>query len=645
MTVCFAPPGSGTGGFFGQGACREGESAALLNLLTMKRAALTLFLCLAALPAMAVDPPRDLLGSASWNMIRPSDDIASIETIAAQGLPGGAMTELRVTVKRAVDPFYNIQATADLSATPVIGHRLRFQFWARAEGRNTVRAVVETAGAPYTGVEAQTIDLTPQWKQYTLQETVSQIFDQPLAARLQVGAQAGVMEFAAVKAEDIGVDPAIIAAKREITPSAEAARIRKYRTGPLTIKVVDDKGKPMRDTRVKVEMTRHAFLFGCNFFGLNPKDDSPQQQAYRDRFTTIFNYATLPFYWGAFEPQQGNPDFARVDTMLDWCNAHGITPKAHPLVWHEVYPGWAPKDPDAAIPLMHKRVTDIVTKESGRIPYYDVVNEAANGASTNPPNGESAWLKRDGAPKVVETALGWARSATGGAPGRFTNTPDTFIYNDYETGEPNVALWKAIKKDGKLPDAVGIQSHMHSGPWPMEKVWQICETFAQFDRPIHFTETTVLSGPKRNVDFNGPPATDWNTTVGGEAAQAGYVAQFYTLLFSHPSVHAITWWDFSDRDAWAGAPSGLVRKDMSPKPAYDRLMQLIHHNWWTNASGVTDKAGIFQTRAYYGDYRITLDGPKGHRVIDKVKYPDGSGEMTIVINPKSDVMLYIKPPH
>jgi len=604
----------------------------------MNRIALTILLCLAALPAMAADPPRDLLGGAAWNMIRPSEDAASIETIAAQGLPGGATTELRVTVKHAADPFYNIQATADLSGVPQIGHRLRFQFWGRAAGRNTVRAVVETTGTPYTGAEAQSIDLTPQWKQYTLQETISQTFDQPLAARLQVGAQAGIMEFAAIKVEDTGVDPAIIAAKREITPAAEAARIRKYRTGMLAVKIVGPDGKPLRNVHIRIEMTRHAFLFGCNIFGLNPKDDSPLQQAYRDRFAALFNYATLPFYWGAFEPQQGNTDFPRLDAMADWCNAHGVAPKAHPLVWHEVYPWWAPRDPDAAIPLLRKRATDIVTHERKRILYYDVVNEAANGASTNPPNGDSAWLKRDGAPKVVETALGWARSAAGGAP-------DTFIYNDYETGEANVTLWKAMKKDGKLPDAAGIQSHMHSGPWPMEKVWQVCETFAQFGLPIHFTETTVLSGPKRNVDFNGPPATDWNTTPEGEAAQADYVAQFYTLLFSHPSVHAITWWDFSDKDSWAGAPAGLVRKDMSPKPAYNRLMQLIHHDWWTDTSGVTNKNGEFPTRAYYGDYKITIDGPAGHRVIGNVKYPDGSGEMTIVINPKTDVILYVKPPH
>ena len=600
----------------------------------MKRAALVILLCFTALPAMAADPPRDLLGGADWNIVRPAGDAATIETAAAQDLPGGAKTEMRVTVNRAVDPLYGIQAAANLSAVPEEGHRLRFRFWARAAASNSVRAVVETAGAPYTGVESQTIDLTPEWKRYTLLETVSQAFDQPLAARLQVGAQAGVIEFAAVRVEDIGPDPAVLEAGQEVTPAAEAARIRKYRTGMLTIKLVDADGKPLPNARVKVEMTRHAFLFGCNVFGLNLKDGSPAQQAYRDRFAALFNYATLPFYWGAFEPEPGKADFPRLDAMADWCNKRGITPKAHPLVWHEVYPWWAPADADTAIPILQKRVTDIVSHERRRIAYYDVVNEAANGASATPPNGESAWIKRDGAPAVVETALGWARSAATGAP-------DTFVYNDYETGAANVALWAAMKKDGKLPDAVGIQSHMHSGVWPMERVWQVCETFSKFGRPIHFTETTVLSGPKRDVDFKAPPATDWNTTPEGEEAQADYVAQFYTLLFSHPSVHAVTWWDFSDKDAWMGAPAGLVRRDMSPKPAYDRLMRLIHHDWWTTASGVTSKGGRFQTRAYYGVYKVTVDGPGAQRVVDDVTYADGSGDKTITIDLRKGGMPHI----
>ena len=84
-----------------------------------------------------------------------------------------------------------------------------------------------------------------------------------------------------------------------------------------------------------------------------------------------------------------------------------------------------------------------------------------------PPNGESNWIKRDGPAPVVETALGWARAAGKGLP-------ETFLYNDYDTGDSNVALLTQLQKDGKLPDAIGLQSHMHGGEWPLTKVWAVC---------------------------------------------------------------------------------------------------------------------------------------------------------------------------
>jgi hypothetical protein len=47
------------------------------------------------------------------------------------------------------------------------------------------------------------------------------------------------------------------------------------------------------------------------------------------------------------------------------------------------------------------------------------------------------------------------------------------------------------------------------------------------------------------------------------------VGWFYTLLFSHPAVAALIWWDLSDRGALPGAPAGLLREDVGFKPAYD----------------------------------------------------------------------------
>ncbi|MGO8671888.1 MAG: endo-1,4-beta-xylanase [Capsulimonadaceae bacterium] len=567
--------------------------------------------------------PRDLTAGAVWAVLRPDEQTAAMSIQQHTALPDGVRDEIVVTVNRATPTPFGVQVTSTLATAPADADRIAFHFRARSDSRNPIRAVIETLGSPWTSVAAGTIHLTSAWQEYAVTGTAG-TYDQPLAARLQVGAATGILEFTDLHVEDLGPDPALIEARSAVAPEAVQARIRRYRMGDLTVHVVDTFGHPVENATVHVRMWRQDFLFGCNFFRLDPVDNSPAQVAYRAEFDALFNYATLPFYWGSFEQQRGNPAFWRLDPMVDWCIAHGITPKAHPLVWHALYPEWAPADPQDAIPLLRRRVIEIVTRERTRIPFYDVVNEASNGATFTPANGESRWLQRDGAPVVVETALDWARGAAGAAP-------DHFIYNDYETGDPNLDLLTRMQHDGKLPDIIGIQSHMHGGVWPLDRIWMVCQSFSRFGRPIHFTETTVLSGPKRDIDFNGPAATDWDTTPDGEAAQADYVAKFYSILFSHPSVRAITWWDFSDDCAWLGAPAGLVRKDMTPKPAYIRLRQLIRHDWWTNADGHTDAHGNFTVRAFYGDYAITTGDRRGRSVSTAVSFPTGRPRQSVIL--------------
>jgi hypothetical protein len=81
---------------------------------------------------------------------------------------------------------------------------------------------------------------------------------------------------------------------------------------------------------------------------------------------------------------------------------------------------------------------------------------------------------------------------------------------------------------------------------------------------------------------------------------------------------AITWWDFADRGAWQGAPAGFLRKDLSPKPAYEKLVHLLKEKWWTNAVGATNAEGRFEFRGFLGDFSIrvrTADGRAVERAV------------------------------
>jgi endo-1,4-beta-xylanase len=594
-------------------------------MLLPLRLMLFISLCLLTTVAQAENAPPDLLAPGGWTFTMPHPgDAMQVETPTAGKDNDKDYAQETLTVTAPATPFYLIQLVRGIPTAVPEGRRLELRFAARSATKNPMRVTVEKNGPPYTGALDRDIVLSSEWRSYTLTGLSLGYGQNGLSAHFQVGQQAGVIELRDIHVTDIGPDPAMAAAAEALRPKRIQARIEKYRKGTLTVRVVNREGQPVKDVTVKITQTRHAFLFGCNVFGYDPNDMSAAQKAYRDEFAALFNYATVPFYWGAFEETQGKPDYARLQTMADWCLAHGITPKGHPLVWHEVWPGWAPNDPDAAIPLLRARVAAIVPHYAKTIHYWDVLNEANGAASFQPPNGESRWIERDGPAPVVETALGWARAAGQGLP-------ETFLYNDYDTGDNNLALLTRLQADGKLPDAIGLQSHMHDGVWPPAKIWAVCENFSRFGKPIHFTETTVLSGPRRTVDFNGPYPTDWNTTPDGEAAQADYVTQFYTILFSHPALRAITWWDFSDKNAWLNAPAGLVRRDMTPKPAYTRLLNLIHKTWWTDTLARTNQRGAVTARVFYGAYALTATDTHHRTVQRTVFFPESAPPLSVTL--------------
>lgn len=382
--------------------------------------------------------------------------------------------------------------------------------------------------------------------------------------------------------------------------AAARASIERHRKGTASVRVEDAAGKPVAGAKAVIEQLGHEFLFGCNLFLFGRCGDPDQEQAYRQRFAALFNYCTLGFYWASYEPVRGKPNYEYTDQVLEWTAKQGITCKGHPLVWDHPAssPPWLPDAPDEIAQLVLGRVKDIVSRYRGRIDFWDVVNEATHLLDHANRTKMADWGAASGALPYVAEPLRAARAS---------NPDATLSVNDYRTDPPYYGLLSRLKVGGKyLFDVVGIQSHMHQEVWPLHKVYGLCEQYAKLRAPIHFTETTILSGGKeKEGDAWGP------TMPKGEAEQAEQVASFYTTLFAHPALRAITWWDCSDYHAWQNAPAGLVRRDMSPKPAYERLLKLVKGQWWTKVEDVTDNNGVLNWNGFFGEYRVTAETSRG----------------------------------
>ncbi|MCL4191385.1 MAG: endo-1,4-beta-xylanase, partial [Thermoguttaceae bacterium] len=156
--------------------------------------------------------------------------------------------------------------------------------------------------------------------------------------------------------------PARAAAGDEDLWSRADARIEKHRKADAVVSVVDAMGKPLAGAEVRIEQTRHAFLFGCNIFGWGRQPDEASERAYRERYAALLNYATLGFYWPSYERQQGEPQHEYASRVAEWCREQGIETKGHPLAWNFADPAWLPNDPDEIRRLQMARIDDCVSR-------------------------------------------------------------------------------------------------------------------------------------------------------------------------------------------------------------------------------------------------------------------------------------------
>jgi GH35 family endo-1,4-beta-xylanase len=394
-------------------------------------------------------------------------------------------------------------------------------------------------------------------------------------------------------------------------------RIQDCRTAQVTLSLVDPSGAPLAGQRVTIHQMQHKFLFGSAILQFDQCRSPQENAAYKARCAELLNFATLPFYWQRYEPLQGKPDKARLISIAEWCAQHDITPKGHPLVW-TLEPEWASErfappagewastgSTDLAERLLLGRITREVESFAGRIDVWDVINEVVNALNQARERGALCLLQyyeRYGQHEVVKRVFEAARQA---------NPRATLILNEHRRFAGLEELLRHALDQGVPIDAIGLQSHMLHRYWGVQEAWEVCERFAEYDLPLHFTEVSIPAGTDTHDTENAGVAaedlqrTRWSSTPEAEERQAQRVVEWYRTLFSHPAVEAITWWNITDYKAFQSAPIGLLREDLSPKPAYNALLELVKRDWWTGPLDLTtDERGQVCFRAFLGAYTV-----------------------------------------
>ncbi len=390
--------------------------------------------------------------------------------------------------------------------------------------------------------------------------------------------------------------------------------LRKNRMADTIVTVVNSDGTPLVNQEVTIQQVRHQFLFGTAAFDLIPLTSGEYEgqqkehaEQWAEKVLALCNAATLPFYWARFEPERGNPRTAQVKNAAQWCVEHNLRTKGHPLCWHTLTADWLLSMSNAEIlQAQIARIQRDVSDFRGLIDMWDVINEAViMPVFDKYDNGITRMCKEMGRINTIKAMFETTRA---------TNPWATLLLNDFDVSDAYDILVEGCLEAGIKIDVIGIQSHMHQGYWGVEKTLKVLSHFERFNLPIHFTETTLVSGhlmPPEIVDLNDYQVSEWPTTPEGEERQAQEAIQHYKTLFAHPLVEGITWWDMSDGN-WLNAPSGLLRKDGSSKPAYDELLKLIKGEWWISPTHLmTNDQGQIQFTGFFGDYELSCKGKRG----------------------------------
>ena len=399
--------------------------------------------------------------------------------------------------------------------------------------------------------------------------------------------------------------------------------IEKYRKGELCVTAVSSDGKEITGARVQIKQKSHEFRFGANIFMLDELETERKNQLYKQYFADLFNMATLPFYWDTLEPEQGKPRYAKdsarvyrrpaIDLCMEFCDKHGIEPREHALAYDNFFPQWLYNaSVDEIKAALEKRCAEIAKRYADKIPTIEVTNEMEW------ETGRTAFYDQ---PDFVEWCFKTAEKYF----------PNNILGINEHTGltwedkcratDKYYSYIEANMLKGARIDAIGMQYHLfNKAEHEYERtrktlnpklLYKHMDMYAGFNKPLQITEITV-------------PA--YSNDAEDEAIQAEILTNLYRIWFSHPAVHQIIYWNLVDGYAhvWDPDPEvirasqgnmtlgenyyygGLLRFDMSPKPAYRALCELINKEWRTECSATTGIDGNARLRGFFGEYEVSV---------------------------------------
>lgn len=364
--------------------------------------------------------------------------------------------------------------------------------------------------------------------------------------------------------------------------------IAKYRKGEITVTA-----RP--GDKVTVEQLRHEFWFGCaianSIAGTSMSENDLKQ--YKEKFLLNFNSAVTEnaVKWGNMERRKGEVNYDVVDAILKWTEENQIPLRGHNLFWGipQFVQPWVKELNDVELrQTLQNRAETVTRRYKGRFAEYDLNNEMIHG---------NYYEDRLG-PDITRLMALWAHNGD----------PDARLWlNDYDILTGNrladyMAHIRKLLKQGVPIAGIGVQGHLHGESFDRDQLKNALDSLAIFKLPVRITEFNMPG--QRSKYYREKILV---MTPQEEESKARDIVDYYRICFAHPAVEGILMWGFWEGANWIPV-SSLYKRDWSPTPAAEAYQNLIFKKWWTKTSGTAGNDGVFKTSAFYGKYKVTVNG-------------------------------------
>jgi GH35 family endo-1,4-beta-xylanase len=420
------------------------------------------------------------------------------------------------------------------------------------------------------------------------------------------------------------------------------------------------------NAQVKVEQLSHSFVFGAHIFNFNQLGTDERNRKHQELFGTLFNSATIAFYWKKFELEEGKPRFKgayrdtaeywntvaepknephwrrpATDPVVEFCESKGIRLHGHTLTWGnskwnipewlmaklpspygeqipqsyngnesptaQMFKDFTPAQLEAMFPEYTREINNQMVQRIIDIALYYKGRfhswDVANESATD--FGLGVMIPDDGI----------CKSHYGLMPGDYTyrsfKMADAIFpkeamlnINDYNLSQNYVEQVNDLRSRGCKIDIMGAQMHLFNPQTCLD----IAEGTSDAQSPQSVWETMErISQPRLPLHLSEITITAPNNDERGQAIQAVIARNLYRLWFSIKSMMGITWWNLVDDCGAPGEPgvSGIFSRDMQPKPAYFALNDLINKEWKTNLVVKANDKGVVEFRGFRGSYRLS----------------------------------------